>query len=209
MSSSRKLNGFKARKRAERVFEREVTDAERDAMKALVLGRMYGMGDTTMAYRLEGALARRVSLSEVESLTRELEATYPKAEQWRRDQEADNHDDVNVTRTRCGRIRRGVDTNSQRYNTPIQGLAADVMKAIAVAVVEEIVETTEGAEINALIHDEVVLLAPEEVAKDLVNTMKETMERVGHETINGDRSPALCVPVVAKVQAVKNLGEKS
>ena len=67
------------------------------------------------------------------------------------------------TRTRKGRRRLDVDTKPKRWNSPIQGLAADVLKAITVAVYERRGEIP-GLEMVALVHDEVLLLVPEEHA---------------------------------------------
>lgn len=67
------------------------------------------------------------------------------------------------TRTRKGRRRLDVDTKPKRWNSPIQRLDADVLKAITVAVYERRGEIPD-LEMVGLVHDEVLLLVPEEHA---------------------------------------------
>ena len=64
-----------------------------------------------------------------------------------------------------GRRRVGVDTKPKRWNSPIQGLAADALKAIAVTVYERR-EEIPGLEMVRLVHDEVILLVPEQRADE-------------------------------------------
>lgn len=193
----------------ERLFGREVTEDERSAMKAVVLGRIYGMGARTMQERLQRALGRRVPDKEVRGYIAELESAYPIAEKWRASQETKDPDAVTNTRTMHGRLRRNVTSNPQRFNTPIQGTAADVMKAIAVSVVEEIIDPNQDVELCALIHDEVVLLVPENLAQNTAELLTTVMERVGDTEVNGDAPPELRVPIKADTCVVHSLGDKS
>jgi DNA polymerase-1 len=193
---------------AERIFGREVTKDERDAMKAVVLGRIYGMGVRTMQARLQRVLERPVGEEEVRGYIDELTSAYPDAEQWRKDQETSDPDATTTTRTMNGRLRRKVTSNPQRFNTPVQGSAADVLKAIAVAVVDEIVRPIPSVELCALIHDEVVLLAPGAMSADVAKVLTETMERVGDAVVNGDKPPEIRVPIKADTAVNKSLGEE-
>jgi DNA polymerase I-like protein with 3'-5' exonuclease and polymerase domains len=192
----------------ERLFGRGVTEKERSAMKAVVLGRIYGMGARTMQDRLQRALGRPVPEKEVRGYIAELESAYPAAEAWRKRQETKDPDATTTTRTMAGRLRRKVTSNPQRFNTPIQGTAADVMKTIAVAVVDEIVEGTPEVELSALIHDEVVLLAPADTAQGVADILKAVMERVGDDVVNGGRPQELRVPILADTSVLHSLGNK-
>jgi DNA polymerase I-like protein with 3'-5' exonuclease and polymerase domains len=177
-------------------------------MKAVVLGRIYGMGARTMRERLRRALGRDVSKKEIRGYIAELESAYPVAEKWRSSQETRAHDALTNTRTMHGRIRRNVTSNPQRFNTPIQGTAADVMKAISVSVVEEIVDANQDVELYALIHDEVVLLVPENMAQSTADKLTAVMERVGDTGVNGDAPSELRVPIKADTCVVQSLGDK-
>ena len=57
------------------------------------------------------------------------------------------------------------DTKPKRWNSPIQGLAADALKAIAVELLHERSREIPGLELVALVHDEVMYMVPEECAE--------------------------------------------
>ena len=75
-------------------------------------------------------------------------------------------------------------------------LAADALKAMAVAVHERL-EEIPGLQMVGLVHDEVLLLAPEEHAKRTKDWLTGIMEGVGGLAVNGGRPPEERVPIVA------------
>jgi hypothetical protein len=167
------------------------------------------MGARSMQARLQRILGRPVPEKEVRDYIEELASAYPKAEHWRKSQETGDPDATTTTRTMHGRLRRKVTSNPQRFNTPIQGSAADVLKAIAVAVMDEIVYANSHVELCALIHDEVVLLVEEARAEEVGGLLAEVMERIGDAEVNGDNPPALRVPIKADTsEPKKSLGGK-
>ncbi len=82
---------------------------------------------------------------------------YPAMKRWREKESMMFDLGERETRTLNGRRRLEVDTKTKRWNTPIQGLAADTLKAIAVAAYERR-EEIPGLEMVGLVHDEVILL---------------------------------------------------
>lgn len=75
-------------------------------------------------------------------------------------------------------------------------IAADALKAIAVAVNERHKEI-HGLQMVGLVHDEVLLLVPEEYAERAEGWLTGIMEGVGGSVVNGDRPPEERVPIVA------------
>jgi DNA polymerase I-like protein with 3'-5' exonuclease and polymerase domains len=75
-------------------------------------------------------------------------------------------------------------------------LAADALKAMAVAVRERL-EEIPGLEMVGLVHDEVLLLAPEEHTERAEGWLTGIMEGVGDSVVNGGGPPEERVPIVA------------
>jgi DNA polymerase I-like protein with 3'-5' exonuclease and polymerase domains len=166
------------------------------------------MGENTMRHRLAKILKEpKLKIKRVRDLIKSIVDAYPIAEKWRQDQMSGDSRKTE-TRTLGGRLVRNVTEDPQRLNYPIQGSAADVMKEIAVTVVEKIVGVYSDVELCALIHDEVVLLAPENVADEVANTLNGLMKSVAYNYLNkGVEDPALCVVVGADTNVVVNLKE--
>lgn len=113
------------------------------------------------------------------------------------------------TRTFGERLVRNVSEDPQRVNYPIQGSAADVRKEIAVVVVKEIVNVHTEAELCALIHDEVVLLAPVGSCSICCRQVQSIMQTSAYTYLNnGVENCELCVAVKADSKVVKSLKEK-
>jgi len=100
------------------------------------------------------------------------------------------------TRTRTGRRRVEVDEKPKRWNTPIQGLAADALKAITVEVHERRGEIP-GLELVALVHDEVICVVPDEPAEEAAGWLTGIMESAADTTVNGDAPAEARVPIRA------------
>jgi DNA polymerase I-like protein with 3'-5' exonuclease and polymerase domains len=86
-------------------------------------------------------------------------------------------------------------------------LAADALKAIAVAVHERHKEIP-GLEMVGLVHDEVLLLAPEEHADRAKDWLTGIMEGVGDSVVNGGRPPEERVPIVADTHVCTSWADK-
>lgn len=129
-------------------------------------------------------------------------------EKQRREEEgADYEAGITTTRTIKGRRRLDVDNKPKRWNTPIQGSAANTLKAIAVEAYERLSEVP-GAEIVGLVHDEVLLLVPEEHAERAENWLTDNMETLGDGVVNGNLPPDKRVPIKADTRVCDSWGDK-
>jgi DNA polymerase I-like protein with 3'-5' exonuclease and polymerase domains len=95
----------------------------------------------------------------------------------------------------------------QRWNTPIQGLACDALKAIAVEAYERRHEVP-GLRIVGLVHDEVLCLVTEKHAAKAEHWLTEIMEAVGDDVVNGSLPQEKRVPIKAGTKVCDNWGEK-
>lgn len=81
------------------------------------------------------------------------------------------------------------------------------MKAMAVAVYERR-EQIPGLEIVGLVHDEAILLVPEEHADKTAGWLTGIMEGVGDLVVNGDRPPEKRVLIRADTSVCRSWGDK-
>ncbi len=133
---------------------------------------------------------------------------YPVVRRWR-DVESGRFDaGARTTRTVRGRRRVDVNRKTQRWNTPIQGSAADALKNIAVNVYEHLDEVP-GAELLGLVHDEVLLLVPEEHAEHAKSWLTKMMEGAADEVINHGLPLERRIPMKADTQICRSWGEKA
>ena len=92
-------------------------------------------------------------------------------------------------------------------NTLIQGGAANVMKAIAVAVYERRPEVP-GLEIVGLVHDEILATVPDSHAAAAAALVYELMKEVGEEVTNIGVDEDKRVPIDAATQVCDSWAEK-
>lgn len=88
---------------------------------------------------------------------------------------------------------------SIRYNTPVQGTAADILKNALGMLYVELKDT--NTSIVAVIHDEIVLECDESVAEETALLLKNTMEEAGFRYMKD-------VPVVAEASIADNWAGK-
>ncbi len=98
-------------------------------------------------------------------------------------------------------------TNRQALNSPIQGTAADVLKAIVVALSERCKEVP-GLQIVGLVHDEVLCTVPKEHAAAAAALVDEVMKTVGGEATNIGVGEDKRVPIDAGTQVCDSWAEK-
>ena len=137
---------------------KDVTPDQRSFAKRLNFGVIYGLGASRFA-QMAG-----LSLSEGESTLRKYFATYPKMDEWLRNQSKSILTERSA-RTKSGRLARiNFDANdrssvgaAQRYakNMPIQGTSADILKR-ALRLLHDDLRSTSGKLVN-IVHDEIVV----------------------------------------------------
>jgi DNA polymerase-1 len=132
---------------------------------------------------------------------------YPDVARWRQNTITRFNRGARVSYTALGRRRLNLQTNRQALNSPIQGTAADVLKAIVVALYERR-EEVPGLEIVGLVHDEALCTIPEEHAAAAAALVDEVMKEVGEEVTNIGVDEAKRVPVEAETQVCNSWAEK-
>jgi DNA polymerase I len=186
----------------------EVTPEQRKLAKSLVFGLLYGQGLKGFADKAREVFKKNYTERDVERLFwKPFFEAYPGVARWRQNAidrfKRGRHDSY----TALGRRRLGLTSDRQALNAPIQGGAADVMKAIAVAVYQRRLEVP-GLEIVGLVHDEILATVPEEHAAAAAALVHEVMKEVGEEVTNIGVDEGKRVPVEAKTQACDSWAEK-
>jgi DNA polymerase-1 len=157
-------------------------DPERQMAKSAVLGLMYGMGaDRFVAYcrtstpPITEAMADDADLQKIRF---DFFRTYARLREWQREQGADT---VTETFTIHGRRRQEQKFYSEKLNAPVQGTAADGMKAALARLWEESGGYCDASPVLC-IHDSLTVECDEgradEVARWLETVMVEEMEKM-------------------------------
>ncbi len=186
----------------------EVTKEQRSVFKAIVLGKIYGLGENSLRRRLEQAMGRAVPVEEVRRYSDAFFAEFPGVEKWRDEVALDFDRGCRETRTRLGRRRLEITNKPQAWNTPIQGLAADALKSIAVEVYERRDEVP-GLKLVGLVHDEVLAVVPKEQTQVAAQWLTGIVEGVGDRVVNGEAPEGEGVPIKADTSVCKSWAEKS
>jgi DNA polymerase-1 len=156
-----------------------VTDEMRRRAKTINFGLMYGMGEVTLAKRLEASRAEASAF---------IEAYFKRFDRVRvfMEETLDTARKSESVRTLFGRLRLVPNVRSSNgmlraaaeriaQNTPIQGTAADLLKLAMIKLAEPVVP---GARMVLTVHDELVFEVPEDAVALAMTRVKETMENV-------------------------------
>lgn len=136
------------------------------------------------AHRLSGELG--ISYAEASGFIERYFASYPKVRLWIEKTLAEGRERGYVE-TMFGRRRFVADLESKNraikeaaermaFNMPVQGTAADLMKLAMVKLYPKLKER--GAHLVLQVHDELVVEAPEPLAKEVAEVMCEVMQNV-------------------------------
>ena len=88
---------------------------------------------------------------------------------------------------------------SGRYNTPVQGTAADIIKNALGLLHVRLYDT--NIYIAAVVHDEIILECDESIAQDTAKLLKDTMEEAGRKYVKD-------LPIVAEAHVADSWAEK-
>jgi len=176
----------------------EVTSKMRSAAKAVNFGIVYGISDFALAGDLK--ITRKMAKEYIESY---LER-YPKVKQYMLDIVEQAKQDGYVT-TIMNRRRYIPELKSQKFversfgervalNTPIQGSAADIIKAAMVKVYKALKEKGLKSHLLLQVHDELIVEAHKDEAEQVAKILKENMEQ----------AVTLSVPLIADVHEGEN-----
>ena len=163
---------------------KDVTPDQRSFAKRLNFGVVYGLGASRFA-QMAG-----LSLSEGESTLRKYFATYPKMDEWLRNQSKSVLTERSA-RTKSGRLARmNFDANdrssigaAQRYakNMPIQGTSADILKR-ALRLLHDDLRGTSGKLVN-IVHDEIIVECDKAEADEIAKKLASAMLTAGQEFV--------------------------
>ncbi len=182
ISAFRKGEDIHMRTAAEvfRVDAGAVSADQRRAAKVINFGILYGMGPSRLSKELE------ISLEEAKNYIDSYFARYPGVSQYVRLTLEQARANGYVT-TLFGRRRFIPDLTSTEggarqfaertaVNTPIQGTAADLIKAAMVRIDRRLAERASSAGIILQVHDELIVEAPEADVAEVVALVREEME---------------------------------
>jgi DNA polymerase I-like protein with 3'-5' exonuclease and polymerase domains len=183
----------------------EVTGGQRQRAKAVMLGMMFGMSAYGLpAYAFAQFDGLVITAAEAEAYVRGFYSMYPRIKE--------DHDDVlrglkkgPVDRaTMTGRRRDGITSRNEAINAPVQGTAADVLKA-AMGLLQERLEPFGGsAFVAGCFHDELLVECEigdgDAVLAALEGAMVEAMDGIVNAGV-GRTVPAVVDGVVTKVWA--------
>jgi DNA polymerase-1 len=157
-----------------------VSDDQRRAAKVINFGIVYGMGPSALSRQLA------VSYDEAEQYIESYFARYPGVRDYIRSTLEQGRKQGFVS-TLLGRRRFMPDLSSPEggarqfaertaVNTPIQGTAADLIKAAMVKIDRRLRESGGSAGMILQVHDELILEAPEAEVDRVVTVVREEME---------------------------------
>lgn len=177
-----------------------VTQAQRNAAKAINFGLIYGMGPKGLMYSAKANYSVEMSLDEAQTFKRRYFEAYSGIRAWHRKSSWELKF-TDKQRTLCGR--RFVWSEPPSFtvfvNRQVQGTAADVAK-IALGRLPIALKGTD-AKIVAMIHDEIIIEVPEASAYEAAAILQRTMETAGNEVLG-------TVPVVAEARIADDWSQK-
>jgi DNA polymerase-1 len=160
----------------------EVTDHMRSAAKAVNFGIVYGISDFGLAQNIG------ISRKEAAEFIAKYFTTYPGVHEFmeRAKQEGRKK---GYSQTLYGRRRPLPELQSSNFNTrsfgervaintPIQGTAADIIKAAMVRVHEELLKGKYRARLILQVHDELIIETPQNEMEKVQKLLKNTMENI-------------------------------
>jgi len=160
----------------------QVSKEERQLAKALNFGLLYGMGAEGLKTYAATQYGVSLPLERAKEYREKFFATYPGLAKWHRDtdrslREAKSRGEGGiVVETLAGR-QRWVETRTAALNTPVQGTGADGLKAAVAVLYKRLLERGLWGEVRIvlLVHDEIVVEAPEPLAIVATHLLTEAM----------------------------------
>lgn len=167
------------------IKESEVSSEQRQKAKALVLGLLYGLSAAGLPRYAYNNFSVEISPDEAEDLVERFFELYPAI--------AADHDAVldeleengSVDRiTLAGRRRDGITIGNEAINAPIQGTAADGLKAAMALLYKRLKKFGGTAFIIAALHDELLVECDEGDAAEVETIVKESMLEAMDKLLN-------------------------
>jgi DNA polymerase-1 len=160
----------------------EVSKEERQMAKALNFGLLYGMGAKGLQTYALSQYGVSLSPEQAKEYRERFFATYPGLAQWHREtdralREADNRRERGIVVSTLAGRKRLVDGLTAALNTPVQGTGADGLKAAVALLYKRLLERGLWGQVRIvlLVHDEIVVEAPEALAWEATLLLTEAM----------------------------------
>ncbi len=151
----------------------EVTKDERQRAKAVNFGFAFGMGPTKFVEHAQGSYSLSYSRDEAANARDGFLGAYPGVARWQLKIKKDMPMEVRTLGGRRRIFNSKTDGYCERLNTPVQGTAADGLKLAMVLLHRRLPEY--GARLVLAVHDELLVEAPEDRARDVQDVVEKTM----------------------------------
>lgn len=177
----------------------DITKAERQSAKAVNFGLVYGMGAAGLKAYASDTYGSEMTMEEAELFKKRYFQAYKGVDHWHR---TIKRTLPGESRTLSGRKHIYAEDSGMagRYNTPIQGTGADILKnALGMLYIRL---KDHDTQIVAVVHDEIVLECPQEKAEMIGNLLETTMEEAGARYMKN-------VPTVAEAAIADSWAGKS
>jgi len=176
----------------------EVTKSERQSAKAVNFGLIFGMGSAGLkAYAAENYRSE-MTFEEAELFRKRFFKAYSGVSRWQNEIKKTLPEEERTLAGRIFKFRKSSGL-SGRYNAPIQGTAADILKNA----LGELYLSLLGSNtyIVAVVHDEIVLECDECIAAETAVLLTRIMERAGMRYLRD-------VPVIAEASIANSWAGK-
>ncbi len=189
--------------------EEQINSDERRMAKAINFGIIYGQ----TAFGLAGAL--QIDRREAQKFIDGYFRTYPKIKSFM-DSLIEGAREKGFVKTLTGRIRYLPDIHSKNpslrnfaertaINTPLQGTAADLMKAAMIRVQKEVLSLHNDSWLILQVHDELLFEVNSEKIENFKNSVVSIMER--RSLLSSFGCPEFLIPMKAEAATGQNWGE--
>lgn len=176
----------------------EITKSERQAAKAVNFGLVFGMGAAGLKTYADETYGVNMSMEQAQLFRNRFFDAYKGIDAW--------HQSIKRTKPKESRTlsgRKHIYGDSAglagRYNTPVQGSAADIVKNALGILYNNLKDTS--ASICAAVHDEIIIECSENDAIHIAEILKDSMETAGRAYVKR-------VPVVVDVSMGNSWAEK-
>jgi DNA polymerase-1 len=180
----------------------EVTKEERQLAKALNFGLIYGMREETLREYASNGYGVNITLQEAAEYRKRFLDTYSGIAKWHQKVEREIRNNKSVIVSTLGGRKREVSEVTAALNTPVQGSGADGLKAAAALYYKRLVEhgLIDKVRIVLMVHDEIVVEAPEKEALKAAHLLTEAM-------ITGMQAIVKGVPIEVEVGIYADWGK--
>lgn len=183
-----------------------VTKQDRQTAKASNFGLLYGQGAEGFKNYAEGSYGVKLSLASATKIRERFFKAYPGLVTWHQKIKTEMYRSFRISklaevRTLSGRRRLFTEPKFTEFvNTPDQGTGADILKLA----LGNLIKKLEGTKIKLVhvVHDEIILEAPEEKAEEAGKILREVMEEAGAEFIKS-------VPIIASASFGNSWADKA